>query len=169
MPNPPVIVKYRQRCHGAQAPVRACILLEKLPSSGSAAGWGPRGRHLHHVTHMTGIPSWPSSEATAGTRRPAPEPTRAHATGVTHSTRTVVGLRRPHSSPHHPARVALRPADVGVDAHLTCGGYTNRAKLTRAHQLSAANTCPRDVAMPFAHLARATSPSLPVACHGCGY
>ncbi|CAD6237616.1 unnamed protein product [Miscanthus lutarioriparius] len=29
---------------------------------------------------MTGMPIWPSSEATAGTRRPAPERTRAHAT-----------------------------------------------------------------------------------------
>jgi len=46
---------------------------------GSAAG-GVREGGNHHVTHMTGIPSWPSSEATAGTRRAAPEPTRAHVT-----------------------------------------------------------------------------------------
>lgn len=54
---------------------------------------------------MTGIPSWPSREATARTRRPAPEPTRALATRGGVVTRTPwSGLHRQkaHSTPTHP-------------------------------------------------------------------
>ena len=67
MPNPPVIVKYRQRCHGAQAPVRACILLQKWRSF-LPRGLRPGGAREGGIS--TTSPTWLGYPAGPRARQP---------------------------------------------------------------------------------------------------
>jgi len=111
-------------CHGAQASLRACAEWRSfLPStSGPRPGGGAREVGSHHVTHMTGIPSWPSREAPAGTRRAAGERTRAHATPRARGlSRRGLAARTPppHSSPApgHPPRAVSHSHPCGARLH----------------------------------------------------